>query len=116
MAGKLLLRGVLPSGFPPGLDAMRTDSELIGALLSVEEPFSLQTWGAKCEIDKLASGAFGYISREALEGAFGSLPNDTVVGVASATGAGTPQAVLDRCTHFQYFSETAVRDHIHSLR
>ena len=30
LAGKLLLKGILPKGFPPGLDAMRPESDFIG--------------------------------------------------------------------------------------
>jgi hypothetical protein len=115
LAGKLLLKGVLPSGFPPGLDAMRPDSDFIGALGSAKDDFLMSTWGGECDLDKLSSGAFAYGLREAITGAFGGVANDTVVGVDSALGAGTPQKVLASCTHFQYFSKPEVRDEIRSL-
>ena len=114
LAGKLLLKGILPSKFPEGLDAMRPDSGFIGALGSWE-PFLLRTWGAQCEIDKLPAGAFAFAIREAIKGAFAGAANDTVVGAASATAAGIAQAVLPACTHFQYFSRPDVCGEIRSL-
>ena len=97
LAGKLLLKGILPKGFPPGLDAMRPESDFIGSLSAVTEPYPLRTWGAKCEVDGLPSGTFAFAIRDAIYGAFGGSANDTVVGAASATGAGKAQKIFDAC-------------------
>ena len=115
LAGKLLLKGILPSGFPAGLDAMRPESDFTGGLSLVKEPFPMRTWGARCDVDQLPSGAFAFAIREAIKGAFSGAANDTVVGAGSATGAGTPQKVLEGCTHFQYFSDPGIRSEIQSL-
>ena len=53
--------------------------------------------------------------RDAIQGAFSGAANDTVVGLVSATGAGTPQAALLGCTHFEYFARPEVRQEIQSL-
>jgi len=115
LGGKLLLKGILPKGFPPGLDAMRPESDFIGSLSAVTEPYPLRTWGAKCEVDGLPSGTFAFAIRDAIYGAFGGSANDTVVGAASATGAGKAQKIFDACTHFQYFSVPEVKAEIQSL-
>ena len=115
LGGKLLLKGILPKGFPPGLDAMRPESDFIGSLSAVTEPYPLRTWGAKCEVDGLPSGTFAFAIRDAIYGAFGGSANDTAVGAASATGAGKAQKIFDACTHFQYFSVPEVKAEIQSL-
>jgi hypothetical protein len=115
LAGKLLLKGIVPSGFPPGLDDMRPGAGLMAGLAGVPEPFLMRTWGAQCDVDNLPSGAFTFALRDAIQGAFSGAANDTVVGLGSATGAGAPQPVLAGCTHFEYFARTEVRQEIQSL-
>jgi hypothetical protein len=116
LAGKLLLKGILPSGFPPGLDIMRPQSGLVAGLSGVKEPFSLRTWAAECEVDNLPAGAAAFAHGELPFGIFGGAANDTVVAVDSAIGAGTPQKVLNECTHSQYFAHPDVYREIRLLR
>src|SRR5262249_33019505 len=115
LAGKLLLKGILPYGFPAGLDAMRTDSGLVEGLRAMTEEFSMRTWGGVCDIDNLHDGGVARVARDAIHGAFRGKPNDTVVDADSATGAGTPVKVIPRCSHFEYFLQPEVVAEIQAL-
>jgi hypothetical protein len=115
LAGKLLLKGMLVRKFPDGIDAMRPESDFIGAL-DARVPFVLRTWGGQCDSNDLHKGAFAIDVREALKGAFEGAANDGIVSFDSATAAGAAECALIPCTHFEYFSRPEVRAKILDLR
>ena len=96
--GQVAAQGDPAEGFSAGPRRDASRERLHWGLSAVTEPYPLRTWGAKCEVDGLPSGTFAFAIRDAIYGAFGGSANDTVVGAASATGAGRAQKIFDACT------------------
>lgn len=98
-----------PGAPPPGIEAMRPNGEFLEMLNQghKDEPW-LTAYGAA--YDPKEAGVGAAFRAGLVRAAFGSEPNDLVVGTASATSAGTAKPLEQPCSHSRYFSDASVQD------
>ena len=95
---------------PPGIAAMRENSDAIGILRLVGNADRVRSYGSRFDIETAPSG-FGVIVEGALLGAFGKRSHDLLVPTESALGFGRPQPALT-CSHVHYFQQATIQNDI----
>ena len=92
---------------PEGIGDMRPEGTPLRLLNQNPEPYAISSWGGVFNQDR--PNGFGPALRGRWgNGAFRGEPNDLVVPFDSATGRGVRQPGL-QCTHYEYFTQTAVQ-------
>lgn len=98
---------------PPGIEALREDSDALAMLRLHGDISRVRSWGSEFDIQTAPSG-FGVLVEGVLLGSFTDRLHDLVVPTPSALAFGKAEPVLT-CSHVHYFADPAVKAAISSF-